>query len=334
MRILLRVDAGHELGLGNFYRSKSLADRLLELGNTVFFTHLPSDFWDDLERNENFKYETLALSEESENEQNLFIQNNQIDIFFVDGNVDFNYDFIARIRKLTKVVFYQNLSECRYLCDAYILPSIHQQTDFFENFSQRTKIYQSLKYFTFNSTIRQLKRKTDSKKSIENIALLAGASDPSNTLNKMLSWIDFKKFGNISFTFFYGRNYMNEIPNSLPSNVVFEQFAHERILENDFLISAFGVSTYEFMYLGMPVLAYGHTNSTALAANYLQNKTNSIVSLGLVDVLIESLVNMRIMEMINNLEKRNSLIVKSHCLLDLDGIDRVVEILEVTKKNV
>lgn len=334
MKILFRVDAGGKTGLGHFFRSLALADQLKKKNHSVYFISQPSDFWKStVERG--FKYYHFDIPPDSPKFELELIKAKGIDVFYVDGIIEYPKRYIAKIRASAKVVFYQNISKSKHLADVFILPSVHHVPDFFAKFSKSTKVYQGLQYFTFNSIVTTLPRKSPPL-TIKNIAITSGGSDPANTLLQLFEMIHFKTFDEKTFIFYWGSDYqhIHKLPKKLPFNVRFEPFKHSQVLKNDLLIGAFGVSIYEFLTLGMPVFAFGHQESTARAADILAAKTGALVSLGEIAHLKECSFN-------QELEKlwKNKLLIKTLCesarkILDLNGVERVAEIIEKTTFNI
>lgn len=328
-RFLFRVDAGGETGLGHFYRSWHLAHELKDRGHIVEFIHRPSDFWNQLT---SFGFRHISFESDDENKETLdCLLRGDFDTFYVDGILDFEEDSFYEIKKLVKVVFYQNISSFRFLADIFILPSIHQDADFFDVFNAGTKVFRGLEYFMFNQNILSLRVKDfDSSKKIDQVAIISGGSDPENVLFRLYQLIDHKRFRPIGFTYFFGTDYMHadSIPVNYPSNVRFESYDVKEIMRHDLLLSAFGVSTYEFMYLGMPVLSFGHQPSNSLASQILAGKTGGVFHLGYIKEMETSLLNDQLSTFIDRGELRQNLLKKSKTLLDLNGVQRVVNILE------
>ncbi|HET8858755.1 hypothetical protein [Marivirga sp.] len=330
MNILFRVDAGGEVGLGHYYRSVALANKLSEKGHKILFAHNPSDFW-DLEKSKGFTFQTFELNSLKQINELLIIKQYLIDLFYVDGIIEFDKEFISQIKKYAKIAFYQNISNSKYLADLFILPSINQKKPFFSDFKPSTRVYQGLEYFTFHNKVTSLKKK-ESINEVKNIGIIAGGTDPKNTLKIIQGMLDKKDYKNISFNFFYGNDYKYLIDlkkyNTKYTNFLYNEFNHQDILKNDLLISAFGVSTYEFMALGMPILSYGHQKANAEAVQYLAKNTDALISLGLIDDLTETKLNSELNELINNPNKRKKLSKLAKSTLDFKGVDRIVKILE------
>jgi spore coat polysaccharide biosynthesis predicted glycosyltransferase SpsG len=121
---------------------------------------------------------------------------------------------------------------------------------------------------------------------------------------------------------------MNEIPVRTNTNVSWTRYNPKSILDNDMLISAFGVSTYEFLALGMPILSYGHQKQNAASAQYFAENTGALISLGLIDDLTSD----GLLTAINQIRKdpiiSRRMVEKAKELIDLQGLDRVKEIIK------
>ncbi|MGF7141299.1 hypothetical protein [Roseimarinus sediminis] len=328
MNILFRVDAGNKIGLGHFYRSMNLATQLGKRGHNIFFSYINSDFWQNEIQND-FPFLSVSLESEKAEEQTLqYVTKQKIQIYYVDGIIEFSEEFISKLKNSVKIIFYQNLSKSKKNADIFILPSIHQNDAFFDDFNERTQIYIGLKYFTFNSVITKIEQKQNISNKLSSIAIAAGGSDPQNTLLTLYNY--FAKFNKgITYNFFYGLDFMHaeSIPKELPNHIQFKHFNHREILTNDILITSFGVSTYEFLYLGIPLISYGHQKSNAEASDVLAQKTNAFLSLG----EISNLNNQKIeysLEMIQQYEIREALSQRGKKLLDLKGTNRIIKIIE------
>lgn len=329
MKFLFRVDAGGSIGLGHFYRSLNLAQQLAQRGHSIIFCFKDSDFW-DAQLSAGFDFTAIKLEmEESEVAMKQIILQQQIDIFYVDGLIEFGKDFIQAIKAQCILVFYQNISKSAYFADIFILPSLHNREGFFEGFKPETEIYQGLEYFTFHPQISKL-QKHECASTVKSIAITAGGSDPKDTLRKLHAQIDYERFSDIQITYFYGRDYLyiKDIPQDLAGHFRFEMFDHQKIVNNDLLLSAFGVSTYEFLALGMPVIAFGHQESNAFAADVLAQKTNALISLGNIDEMNPDLLNDALFTYAFNLNKRKELVAHAAQILDFKGVSRIIDILE------
>ena len=253
-------------------------------------------------------------------------------ILYVDGILEFDEENIKKLKGKTKLVFYQNISQSRHLADVFILPSIHQEKPFFGKFNtSNTKVFQGLEYFTFNSKISKLTiKKIGPSNILKSIGIICGGSDPRNVMLSVYKLIDYNLWNTVSFNFYYGDNYMhqNSIPKKYAENARFLSYNVKNINKNDLLIAAFGVSTYEFMALGMPIISVGHQEVNANASKILEEKTKSIYHLGLIDFLTKEILNQTIRKFALDFTISQKLSEKSKQILDLKGIGRIVRIIE------
>lgn len=327
MKVLFRVDAGREIGLGHFFRSINLADKLNEKKHQVFFSFKSSEFWTQ-KIEQSFPYACFELSSQKQEIETLeIIRNNKIDIYYVDGFINFSEGFINEVKKSAKTVFYQNIGSSRHLSDIFILPSINQNKDFFESFTEKTKIFQGLEYFTFHPLIADIERKVTINNEIKSVAFAAGGSDPKDTLRKLFSLI--KESTEIEYFFYFGVNYIfkDSWSKEVPKNIHLKTFSHLSILQHDVLVNAFGVSTYEFLYLGMPIMSYGHQESTTRASETLSDNTKAFMHIGDIKDIDEAQI-LQSISVMNNQKVRTEYSQKALNLLDLRGPYRVVKILE------
>jgi spore coat polysaccharide biosynthesis predicted glycosyltransferase SpsG len=328
MKILIRADAGDSIGLGHFYRSVSLAEQLENNNHTVDFICNKTLFWENIVAN---KFNRNVFFINQENSEINVIKNSNYHYYIIDGNIEYPEEVITNIKMTCKVVMYQNLTNSRFLSDIYILPSIHQNSSFFEGFSSKTKVFKGLQYFTFNNSITRCNTVNICEK-VTKIGVITGGSDPNNVLSFLYKLIIqfriYEIFNDINFTFFYGNNYMHKDQiNAHNENHKFKEFDLKYVLNNDIIITAFGVSTYELLALGMPLISLGHQNTTSIASDYLAKKSNSFLSLGYYQDITKEKLKETI-EILLDYDLRKTLNQNAVKLLDLHGTERIIKILE------
>lgn len=325
MKILFRVDAGEEIGLGHYYRSIALANELELKGHHISFICTYSDFWKQTIE-EGFSKPVFFL--QTNGCEYEIISKHSFDALFVDGNIVYTIDEATKIKELVPLIMYQNLTESRFYADIYILPSIHQNASFFVNFSSKTKIFKGLQYFTFNEKIKTQKINRISRE-VSSIAITTGGSDPNNVLLSLYKLISIKnQFQDIQFTFFYGKNFMHKelIPDDV-QNFDFKEFDMANIVKSDLVISAFGVTSYELLALGIPLICIGHQKSTADASDYLAEYSETFISLGIYNTLTSTKLNNTIKSLLGY-DARKEFSKKAKILLDFKGVNRVANIIE------
>lgn len=325
MNILFRVDAGDGIGLGHFARSVALAHELKQRGHFIHFVCKKSAFWTE-KINSGFPWKVSFLDET--NQETALVQKEEFDLLYVDGNISYSAEESAQIKRNVPICMYQNLTDAKVFADVYILPSIHQGDRFFEDFEPSTKVYQGLSYFTFNQSLYSL-RSVEVHAKLKRIGVVSGGSDPKNILVGVYQLINqLRDLDSLNFVFFVGESYLH--PKSLPTSTPlrsFVPFDYTSITSCDLVICAFGVSTYEMMALGIPVISVGHQQSTSEAAQYLADHTGSIYHLGLYDDVQGADIQSAI-EKLSNEQVRKSYREKAKAVVDLNGIQRVVKIIE------
>jgi spore coat polysaccharide biosynthesis predicted glycosyltransferase SpsG len=148
--------------------------------------------------------------------------------------------------------------------------------------------------------------------------------------------IDYIKFKNLTFTFYYGIDNVDKlesIQNCINtkkieySNVRIELFNHSNIIKNSLLISAFGVSTLEFLALGMPILSFAHSIKNLQTLHILQKKTNSLINLGFIEDLNSNYLNNTINKIISDKEELMNYSSIAKSTISLNGLEIVSKIL-------
>ena len=329
--ILFRVDAGAQTGLGHFYRSVHLAQELLTRGFDITFTYQPSAFWQQQQAS-GLPFLLQPLEPQTGLDELAIIQRDRrFTYLFVDGFIDYSPAYIEKIKQCgVTVIFYQNLSPAKSLPDIFIVPSLHQDAAFFADFPSTTEVYQGLDYFTFNQELSELPVKSPPQE-IKHVAFAAGGSDPRHTLLTLYALLEASALpASLQCTFYYGENcvYRDRIPSSVRAGCEWKPFSHQAILDNDLLITTFGVSTYEFMALGMPVFSFGHQQSNAASLQYLAEQTGAVVDLGLIDTLDASTLAATIRAFVDESALSQRQVQNARAILDRRGVQRIAQIIE------
>jgi len=333
MNFLFRVDAGDVLGLGNFFRSLSLAENLKVLGHFVIFCFKDSNFWNNLRERNEISFFSFCINDNSQIE---LIINYNIDVFYVDGNVEFSKDSVLEIKKYCKVIFYQNLTPSRQYSDIFIYPSLNNSYAFFSIFPISTKIFKGLEFCLFNAEVYKLRPYKFNPK-IKKIGIIAGGSDPFNCLEKIFHLIDFYNNSYLnSFLFFKGKDnigcldsiqYFIDCHDKYEGNLEILNFDHNEVLSCSFLISVFGVSTYEFLALKMPVISVAHNEQTLITLNNFDKFTNALYNLGHIDRLEKGIFHDLIFKLSDCDNELREMSNRAGKVFDFQGINRVTNIL-------
>jgi spore coat polysaccharide biosynthesis predicted glycosyltransferase SpsG len=215
------------------------------------------------------------------------------------------------------------MTESFRLADIHICPTPDARSA-----PSAVKIFNGLKYLIIQPSIEKVQAK-EIKPGFNSIAVSAGGSDPSNTLLRLYEIFKDPIFSSFRITFYLGIDFLHKdkIPTHYAKNIFFQPFNHNEIIEQDVLVSAFGVSIYEFLYLGMPIISFGHKPRNAYVSDSLANDTAAILSLGeSCTITLERLYSA--VQLLSDYSTRKHFNSKGRNLLDLKGASRVVEIVE------
>jgi len=336
MNIFMRVDAGGIVGLGHFYRSLRLAQELQRRGHRVVMSHTKSSFWDKTKNS--FDVPTIELPDGHEESATITAMHEMnADVLYVDGLIECSEAFISQIKKNSTVIFYQNVTKAKVYADVFIYPSLHPQDEFFDAFPGSTEVFKGLEYLLLGENVVQLGgKKVENHTGRWKIAIATGGSDPRNVLLRLHSIMDHTSNASVDFCYFYGVDFLNKasIPASVLPNVSFDEFSLSKIRECDVVIATFGMLVYECMYLGMPVLSVGHQIANAHVSKKIASTTQGIIDLGLVDDLTAQKLNSVVMEVIATPALMSILSRRAASVIDNNGINRVVSIIESSKKKI
>ncbi len=340
MNILFRTDAGGKIGLGHYYRTLHLAETLMLQGHGITMVHRASNFWSKQATiPSEINLIEMGSTEPEEAILARICEEQNIDILYVDLIIDYNEFAFRKIKEKVTVVFYQNLSSSRHLADIYILPSLHQQSEFFGEFDEHTKVYQGLEYSIFNKEIASTNSKTAADlEEVSSVSIITGGSDPENVLLKIYTLLRHVDYKNIRFNYHIGASFIfpETIPNKsdLLPNVAFIPYNPEVINNSQIVIAAFGVSVYELMSIGMPLICVGHQLSNAVALHHLSKVTLALQDLGLINELKSEDLNKEVTELIHNKSSRLRISEAAKNSIDQNGVRRVIEILNNIKPKI
>lgn len=188
-------------------------------------------------------------------------------------------------------------------------------------------------FIIINQEIQKVKIKRKKKKVEHNllkIVVTTGGSDPEAVLLKILNWLSDNTFSNIDICVLKGQAFMHS-PNlellipKLASNIRVVNYNSNELIDADIAVSTFGVSTYELMYLGIPVLSIGHAEPNARGSYLIESRYKALIDLGIIDKLSKDSFVESLQSVINSSELRNDLVKRGNKIVDGKGLDRVVD---------
>jgi|GEM_PF-1647889 len=267
-RFLIKTEASKEKGLGHIKRMMVLGQYLNEnKNNGVFYAINKDEIAESILEEKGYIYDYNYAEKEEELIQ--LINEYKADILIVDvqkleGNTDYNFENIRKQTGIKKIILIDKYIESDFV-DLMIFQGI-QSDEFEEKVKGNNKVLYGLDcVFISEDFIKAKKIREKRKKNTEEkeVVISFGGSDPNN-----LTVDTVKKINNISLDFKakfkivlgpYYKSYdalYEELRNFRYKYEIIKNppnYANE-LIRCDYGIIAYGVSFYEFLYMGIPTI--------------------------------------------------------------------------------
>jgi len=336
VKILFRVDARPDVGLGHLIRSIAIARRLKDhyLGTEICFLTRENQFSIDLLIKNDFPYKLRGTNPE-ESFICESVRKADADVLFIDNLFPYPPEFIREIRRYIRVSMFHNLCDGAFDCDQFILPASHVSDIVLQDKRWLTgpvKLYEGFPYIVLNDKILVLERKSGINTDPMNIVLTTGGSDPKGVMIRLLEFLMDFKIENIKITSLIGETFshpgeLEKFRGRFSSIFSVHPFNYTDLANADLAVNTFGVGTYELIYLGIPVLSIGHAEQNAQGSARLAEKYGIINNLGLIDNLTRQKFLSALIEMIAKPKQLMKIQKKSRQLIDGLGCVRVADLI-------
>ena len=336
MKILFRVDGGLNSGLGHLIRCMAIARRLKDhfKGIKICFLTEENKFSNDLLSKNGFSFEIREkLSEET------FISNSikkaNAAVLFIDKIYPYSAEFIKEIRKQIRVSMFHIWCDGTFESDLFIIPASHNSNSVLKDerwLTSPVKLYEGFPYVILNDKILESKQKSGINTNPLHIVITTGGSDPKGVLIRLLEYLLDFNMKNIKITVLVGETFsypdkLRNLQKRLSDIFTFLPFNYTDFAAADLAVNTFGSSTYELIYLGIPVLSIGHADRNAQASACLAKKYGIIKDLGHIDDLTGIKFLSSLTELISNPKQLLEMQKKSRHLIDGRGCERVAELI-------
>lgn len=336
MKIIFRVDAYPEIGLGHFVRSHAIALKLKHKFKieVIFAGTYSKEIVLQLKKSDVTILQHIK-NEKEETFINRILNNAGANLLFIDNLYPYSKDQIFSIKEKTRLILFHNLCEGRFYANAFILPSEHHPEEIINDIRWQqnpVKFYHGFDYIPINEKIQQLKSRHIEIQNSSGISITTGGSDPKGIMLKLLDWINIKEFSDIKFKALPGEAFikkeeLNAMKPHLSDNIQFKAFSYENLLESSLIISTFGVTSYELIYLGIPFISVSHAENNAKGSRILSDKMPIIKDLGHIDHLRPEIFKKSLKESLKDKNLFSSFRQISGKLMDGNGINRIIEII-------
>jgi UDP-2,4-diacetamido-2,4,6-trideoxy-beta-L-altropyranose hydrolase len=334
MQILFRVDGSATVGLGHIVRSVNIAKKLKGLyKNDVSILFL-------------VRYDTIAISKIKEGDFSYdIIPDNAIEeeflyskvsiggyqILFIDKIYNYSASFIQSLKDYVKVVMFHYVCEGAYHADTFILPSVHSDKETMESElwkKNNVDFRWGFDFIIINDNILKInrKRKANNRKKL---IITTGGSDPKGVILYLSEWLSKMSLEDVDIKILYGEAFAQkeklfQISENFPENIKLSPFVYDELVDADMAICTFGVSTYELMFLEIPVLSVSHAQTNAKGSKNLVERYEVIRDIGLIDDLDFETFESTLKDFINDIELYK-MKFKENKYLDGKGLERVAK---------
>jgi len=265
INIAFLTEGSSKMGMGHVYRSLTFAKELMvNLGVKAYFLTKSNENVIKIIEEENFSVFKLEDDDEIED----ILKKLDINLTIID-NLNFKESILSMIKDTmdTKVVMVDNLTpkNDKYADVVLSLVRSNFENKNCYNKNINTKYFCGPKYLILRDEFDSFKKKKDLKPRIEDILLIFGGSDPSNHTSTVLKKLsnnvrvnivlgpEFKHFDDLDNVKKKIQN-KNVIIHKEPKNVA------ELMYNTDLVITSPGLSMFEAVYVGTPVLAISQSD--------------------------------------------------------------------------
>ena len=332
MRILIRAEASPKIGLGHLVRSLLIAKKIKDSFPNIEIIFLTGDYSASISKIEenDFKY----IMQKGQNEEKFLLSNcifNKADVIFIDKLYNYSENFITVLSQNIKVVMFHNICDGAHLCNAFIFPAAHIHRGILNDPKwemNNVQFFEGKEFIVLNEEIINLQNVDKTSAEVETIVVTTGGSDPNGVMLKILNWINKIELSEINIYALIGEFFIHKKPlellkRELKSNIEIVSYNPRYFINADIAIATFGVSTYELIYLGLPVLSIGHCEVNAKGSHILSKKCQQLIDVGNIDDLTKEKFEQALFRTMDSVKKET---VRG-CLIDGKCVSRVAEII-------
>lgn len=328
-KIFFRVDGGESVGLGHLIRSISIQKELNKRNPKIdiqFICRYSEVVIEKLSMN-NISYTLIPENIIEADYISSLCKAEKPDLIFIDLNFSYSREELVQLNNFTQVFLFNNLSDGIFEAKTAVIPSGHRDTLQLQNYAHLDYFFSGLDYVVLNKEAINLGELGCNVP--RSIGITTGGSDPEKVLIKLIKML---MSGNILDLFkvnaFYGENFqwkeeLNELQGVHNLNIL--PYDLKNLAKSEIVISTFGVSTYELLYLGKAVISVAHADINASGSSILEQRFNCLLDLGHIENLSSKELNNCIIELSRDFKKRKELEDLGPKLIDGNGVKRITE---------
>jgi UDP-2,4-diacetamido-2,4,6-trideoxy-beta-L-altropyranose hydrolase len=333
-KVFFRVDGGESVGLGHLIRSISIQTELNKRNPKIdiqFICKYSEVVIEKLSIN-NISYTLIPENIIEADFIAALCKVEKPDLMFIDLNFSYSREELVHLNTFTQVFLFNNLSDGIFEVKMAVIPSGHRDTSQLKKYAHLDHFFSGLDYVVLNEGAINLEELGCNIP--RSIGITTGGSDPEKILIKLIKML---MSGNILENFkvnaFFGENFQwrEELAEFMGvQNLDILPYNLKELAKSEIVISTFGVSTYELLYLGKAIISVAHADINAVGSSILQQRFNCLLDLGHIENLSANELNNCIMDLFCDSKKRKELEELGPKLIDGNGVKRITEkILEL-----
>lgn len=339
--IAFRVDAGPEIGIGHLMRCIALANAFPDDFKIIFISKPKNSV---IKKLDDTRYEFFSIPEDIGYEDEIafvkkVLEENEIDIFIGDtyqvhSSHDIDEYYLDEIKRIVeKTVVISPKVSLVLPCDILINGNVFATELEYKSSNEDTVLLLGPQYALLRKEFQYLPDK-EIEKEVDDILVTMGGADPSNLIPKVLKAIHEIEEKDIHVDIVIGPAVYSDgkILESL-KELEYEVFLafntkniSELMLKSDLAVSAGGGTLYELAVTGTPAIVLLQADNQIPVAEAMEEK-GTIINMGFGNRLkVEKLAD-RIMDLINDHDKRAEMSRRGKELIDGLGAKRCVDVI-------
>ena len=282
--VILRVEASHSVGFGHMMRCFALARSLSKKVSVVFFSDSEYVFDECVKRNLIF----IKCKDDMRGLQQVWttLPSRKITSILIDTKKPYSLSDVLLLKDLCrKVYFVENVSPGTLGADRIIFPAGHFD---YQNVYGDLDFVMPLEKLIFGEKYVLIRDELIAceAKNGGGLVVTTGASDPCGVmliLDELLAKLQIKAH------FLIGEKFKFTLPElGKKYGSTYSHYCSTFIAEADIIISAFGVSIYEGLFLKKNIISIAHSLENARGSRIIAQKTPMVKNLGFYKTLDSS----------------------------------------------
>lgn len=339
MRIIFRLDATKQIGIGHMMRCMALAEEFLKRGcKCYFFSDITSNkLLYQLKKRKIIVHKINKIIRQDKELKNLisFSKKKEIDWIISD-----NYEMDSKCTQIIKenglkLLSIDDIAQAFYFSDIVVNQNINANILKIKG-TKDTKFLLGTKYVMLRDELIKIKMKNYND-SVQNILITLGGTDKDNLNLKIIKNINdiYNEVRLVVVSGPYNSHYdiLKKFSknNSRKIDIIKTPSSMLDIyLESDIAISAGGSSCYELAYFGIPNIIITIADNQINIAKELDKKNVSIY-LGKKEDFCSNILNENLIKLINDDSLRKKMAQNGRKLVDGKGKKRIVDYIEYFK---